>query len=107
MWVVTDWMPRYVYLEDESGYEECSIADYGTRRRYSRQWHAELLPLLAQGLGSNFVGTSNVYFAKQYGYTPLGTMAHSIYRHFRHWDRACVIPRWQGWKPGRVSTAAI
>lgn len=70
-------------LKDESGYEECSIADYGTRRRYSRQWHAELLPLLAQGLGSNFVGTSNVYFAKQYGYTPLGTMAHEYLQAFQ------------------------
>lgn len=70
-------------LKDDSGYEECSIADYGTRRRYSRQWHAELLPLLAQGLGSNFVGTSNVYFAKQYGYTPLGTMAHEYLQAFQ------------------------
>ncbi|HHW4680637.1 MAG TPA: nicotinate phosphoribosyltransferase [Xylella taiwanensis] len=70
-------------LKDQSGYEQCSIADYGTRRRYSRQWHAELLPLLAEGLGSNFVGTSNVYFAKQYGYIPLGTMAHEYLQAFQ------------------------
>lgn len=70
-------------LKDQSGYEQCSIADYGTRRRYSRQWHAELLPLLAEGLGSNFVGTSNVYFAKRYGYTPLGTMAHEYLQAFQ------------------------
>ncbi|NEK66109.1 MAG: nicotinate phosphoribosyltransferase, partial [Xanthomonas perforans] len=41
----------------------CKIADYGTRRRYSRHWHGELLPLLRDGLGEQFVGTSNVYFA--------------------------------------------
>ncbi|ASK91004.1 nicotinate phosphoribosyltransferase [Xanthomonas campestris pv. trichodesmae] len=61
----------------------CKIADYGTRRRYSRQWHGELLPLLRDGLGEQFVGTSNVYFAKQYGLTPLGTMAHEYLQAFQ------------------------
>ncbi|PPU09445.1 nicotinate phosphoribosyltransferase [Xanthomonas arboricola] len=61
----------------------CKIADYGTRRRYSRHWHGELLPLLRDGLGEQFVGTSNVYFAKQYGLTPLGTMAHEYLQAFQ------------------------
>ncbi|KAB7765485.1 nicotinate phosphoribosyltransferase [Xanthomonas maliensis] len=61
----------------------CSIADYGTRRRYSRQWHGELLPLLRSGLGEQFVGTSNVYFAKHLGLTPLGTMAHEYLQAFQ------------------------
>ncbi|PPV08921.1 nicotinate phosphoribosyltransferase [Xanthomonas bromi] len=61
----------------------CKIADYGTRRRYSRQWHGELLPLLRDGLGEQFVGTSNVYFAKRYGLTPLGTMAHEYLQAFQ------------------------
>ncbi|PKV13108.1 nicotinate phosphoribosyltransferase [Xanthomonas prunicola] len=61
----------------------CKIADYGTRRRYSRQWHGELLPLLRDGLGEQFVGTSNVYFAMQYGLTPLGTMAHEYLQAFQ------------------------
>ncbi|WP_372362313.1 nicotinate phosphoribosyltransferase [Xanthomonas sp. NCPPB 1325] len=61
----------------------CKIADYGTRRRYSRHWHGELLPLLRDGLGEQFVGTSNVYFAKHYGLTPLGTMAHEYLQAFQ------------------------
>ncbi|KFA21430.1 nicotinate phosphoribosyltransferase [Xanthomonas vasicola pv. musacearum NCPPB 4392] len=61
----------------------CKIADYGTRRRYSRQWHGQLLPLLRDGLGEQFVGTSNVYFARQYGLTPLGTMAHEYLQAFQ------------------------
>ncbi|WOB27216.1 MULTISPECIES: nicotinate phosphoribosyltransferase [Xanthomonas] len=61
----------------------CKIADYGTRRRYSRHWHGELLPLLRDGLGDQFVGTSNVYFAKHYGLTPLGTMAHEYLQAFQ------------------------
>lgn len=61
----------------------CAIADYGTRRRYSRAWHERMLPLLRQGLGAQFVGTSNVYFARQYGMTPLGTMAHEWLQAFQ------------------------
>jgi len=70
-------------LRDTPGYEECRIADYGTRRRYSRQWHGELLPLLREGWGERFVGTSNVYFARRYGMTPLGTMAHEYLQAFQ------------------------
>jgi nicotinate phosphoribosyltransferase len=52
------------------------IADYGTRRRFSRAWHEEVISTLKTGLGSKFVGTSNVDIAMREGLTPLGTMAH-------------------------------
>ncbi len=56
------------------------IADYGTRRRFSKAWHEEVLRVLMGRLGSGqvgqFAGTSNVYFAFMLGLTPLGTMAH-------------------------------
>jgi len=72
-----------VALLTQPGYEDCRIADYGTRRRYSRQWQGELLPLLREGWGERFVGTSNVYFARRYGMTPLGTMAHEYLQAFQ------------------------
>lgn len=65
------------------GGEDCVIADYGTRRRYSRGWHARVLPKLKAGLGAQFVGTSNVYFAREYGMIPLGTMAHEWLQAFQ------------------------
>ena len=52
------------------------IADYGTRRRFSRAWHGEVLRTLKADMGTHFVGTSNVKFAMEQGLTPLGTMAH-------------------------------
>jgi nicotinate phosphoribosyltransferase len=53
------------------------IADYGTRRRFSKAWHEEVLRLLSTKLGpQQFAGTSNVLFAMKLGLTPLGTMAH-------------------------------
>ncbi len=59
---------------------ELRIADYGTRRRFSRAWHEEVLRVLSAGLGTGpsgqFAGTSNVLLAMKLGLTPLGTMAH-------------------------------
>ncbi|MBN9408025.1 MAG: nicotinate phosphoribosyltransferase [Burkholderiales bacterium] len=62
------------------GLRDLKIADYGTRRRFSREWHREVLGELGQRLGTGpggqFAGTSNVLYAMELGYTPLGTMAH-------------------------------
>ena len=55
---------------------DMKIADYGTRRRFSRLWHEEVLLETINKLGPHMAGTSNVYFAMKYGLTPLGTMAH-------------------------------
>ncbi len=52
------------------------FSDFGTRRRYSRDWQGELLQTLKNSLPDNFRGTSNVYFAKEFNLTPIGTMAH-------------------------------
>jgi nicotinate phosphoribosyltransferase len=52
------------------------IADYGTRRRFSKTWQDEVIRTLKEGIGAKFVGTSNVKFALDHGLTPLGTMAH-------------------------------
>jgi len=66
---------------------ELKIADYGTRRRFSKAWHEEVLRVLCarllpassappQATQAQFAGTSNVLFAMKLGLTPLGTMAH-------------------------------
>ena len=40
---------------------EFRIADYGTRRRFSRDWQEEVIAHAASdGIGTKFVGTSNV-----------------------------------------------
>ena len=55
---------------------EFRIADYGTRRRFTRAWQDEVVRTLKEGIGPKFVGTSNVKLAFDHGLTPLGTMAH-------------------------------
>ncbi|MET0330866.1 MAG: nicotinate phosphoribosyltransferase, partial [Dyella sp.] len=67
---------KIALLRDTPGYEGCRIADYGTRRRYSRDWHAEVVTTLREGLGAQLTGTSNVLLAWRQGLTPLGTLAH-------------------------------
>ncbi len=54
------------------------IADYGTRRRFSRDWQREVLQTMQQRLGASgqLTGTSNVLFAKELDMRPMGTMAH-------------------------------
>ena len=62
------------------GLQALKIADYGTRRRFGKAWHEEVLRTLSSKLGTGvsgqFAGTSNVLFAMKLGLTPLGTMAH-------------------------------
>jgi nicotinate phosphoribosyltransferase len=52
------------------------ISDYGTRRRFSRDWQEEVLQTFKREIPQHFAGTSNVWFAMRNNLTPLGTMAH-------------------------------
>ncbi len=63
-------------VADQADLADMRIADYGTRRRFSKHWQDEVVSTLKKGLGSNFAGTSNVELAMRHGLIPLGTMAH-------------------------------
>ena len=63
-------------IRDDSTLSAVRIADYGTRRRFSRAWQDEVLRGLKSDLAENLAGTSNVMYARAHGLTPLGTMAH-------------------------------
>jgi nicotinate phosphoribosyltransferase len=67
---------KIALLRDTPGYADCKIADYGSRRRFSRTWHEEVVTTLREGLGPQLAGTSNVWLAWKLGLTPLGTLAH-------------------------------
>jgi len=70
------------------GLSDLKIADYGTRRRFAKDWHEEVLRTLSSRLGvvttpvqtgtklPQLAGTSNVLYAMNLGLIPLGTMAH-------------------------------
>lgn len=52
------------------------FADFGTRRRYSKEWQSKVIKWFFENSPNNFVGTSNVHFAKEYNLKSIGTMAH-------------------------------
>jgi nicotinate phosphoribosyltransferase len=52
------------------------ISDFGTRRRFSRDWQEEVLQTFKREVPHYFAGSSNVWFAMRNQLTPLGTMAH-------------------------------
>ena len=61
------------------------LSDFGTRRRYSIAWQEQVIERLMT-VPEIFRGTSNVYFAKQFGITPIGTMAHEFLQAFQALD---------------------
>ena len=61
------------------------VSDFGTRRRYSVAWQEQVIERL-MAVPEIFRGTSNVYFAKQFDITPIGTMAHEFLQAFQALD---------------------
>jgi nicotinate phosphoribosyltransferase len=57
--------------------------DFGTRRRFSRAWHEEVVATLARELPGYFTGTSNVDLARRHGIAAIGTMAHEYLQTFQ------------------------
>jgi nicotinate phosphoribosyltransferase len=87
-------------------YVDCVIADYGTRRRFSRDWQEEVLLSMRDAIGPQLAGTSNVHFARLHNMTPLGTMAHEYLQACQALGRACVIRRSTRWSGGHTNIAA-
>lgn len=62
------------------------VADFGTRRRFSKVWQAHVVETLHKAEPKIVSGTSNVYLAKKLGMTPIGTMAHEFMQAFQALD---------------------
>ena len=62
-----------------SGKYTFRFAEFGCRRRLSREWEDVVVRRLANELkNGNMIGTSNVYLAKKYNLKPIGTYAHEF-----------------------------
>lgn len=60
-------------------YPGMTFTDFGTRRRFSRQWHEYVVSTLSEELPrTQFRGTSNTYLAMKLGLEPMGTNAHKM-----------------------------
>ena len=62
------------------------FAEFGCRRRLSRAWEDVVVRRLT-GETKNCVGTSNVYLARKYNVTPIGTYAHEYVQMYQGIDK--------------------
>lgn len=70
-----------------SGKYTFKFAEFGCRRRLSSEWEEIAVMLLAtQVKNKNMVSTSNVYLAKKFNLTPVGTYAHEYVQMFQGID---------------------
>jgi len=54
------------------------VSDFGTRRRHGFLWQLWCVEAMQEGLGDNFIGTSNVKHAMDTGLEAIGTNAHEL-----------------------------
>ncbi len=85
--------------------------EFGSRRRFSFSWQEQVLEQLIDKVPQNLMGTSNVYFAKQFGITPLGTMAHEYIQACQaltpdlRSSQIAALKLWQTEYPNHLATA--
>lgn len=65
-------------VERLRGLPDLVLADFGTRRRHGFLWQHWCVEALKEGLGSRFIGTSNVLLAMNTGLEAIGTNAHEL-----------------------------
>ncbi len=57
---------------------DITFVDFGTRRRFSKDWQQYVVRVLMEELREQFRGTSNVKIADDQNIVPMGTSAHEI-----------------------------
>ncbi len=72
-------------LDFNSGKYTFQFAEFGCRRRLSREWEDTVVRRLAAET-TNCVGTSNVYLAMKYDLSPIGTYAHEFVQMYQGID---------------------
>ena len=71
------------FLKNTPDLEGFRYADFGGRRRASREWHDYTVKRQAAALPEQFIGTSNMWLAMACHLTPIGTMAHEYLQAFQ------------------------
>ena len=70
-------------MANESGRRNLQIMEFGTRRRYSREWQSVVVEHLKLQMADHFLGTSNVALARKFDLKCFGTMAHEYLQSFQ------------------------
>lgn len=65
-------------LEEIRKHPGITLAEYGTRRRHSHVWQKWIIEAMMEMLGDQMIGTSNSFFAREFGIDAKGTNAHEL-----------------------------
>ncbi|PSV00535.1 nicotinate phosphoribosyltransferase [Photobacterium kishitanii] len=65
------------------GITNFKFAEMGTRRRFSKEFQHYAIQYLSANLSEQLVGTSNYEFAREFGLTAVGTVAHEWFMFFQ------------------------
>jgi nicotinate phosphoribosyltransferase len=71
------------FLQNSPAVHGFLYADFGGRRRESRDWHDYTVQRQSEALPEHFIGTSNMHLAMKYGLASIGTMAHEYLQAFQ------------------------
>ncbi len=95
----------------QDGVYTFSFAEFGARRRLSREWMDYVISQLKERC-PNMIGTSNVYFAYKYHLKPIGTYAHEFVQMYQGIDSIplaytnhCALKDWYSEYQGDNGTA--
>jgi nicotinate phosphoribosyltransferase len=69
---------KIIRLQNLATFGPLKVGDFGTRRRHGYLWQRWCCEALQEGIGQNFVGTSNVHIAMEIGAEAVGTNAHEL-----------------------------
>lgn len=72
-----------IYQIEKADIPGFNIIDFGTRRRFSLEWHDEVIKELKARIPHVLKGTSNCYLAMKYGIPMIGTMAHQVFQMYQ------------------------
>lgn len=67
-----------------------NIVEFGTRRRFSRAWQHFVIHELLSEIPGVVLGTSNAFFAREFGIPAVGTMAHQLFMVYAAGEAAAV-----------------
>lgn len=93
-------------LLNEPHAEDLHISDYGTRRRFSREWQRAVIERLSERLGSRLSGTSNVLLPRNLVSFHSARWRTNTFRPVRRLALVCATRRSSGSNSGPKSIAA-
>lgn len=78
---------KLAVIKDADGFV---FTDFGTRRRFTKEWQYQVVDYCRKVVPERMFGTSNLFLARELDIVPIGTMAHEYLQAFQAFDYQLV-----------------